>query len=121
MMRNLLLLTTLAMMLISQALAPRLVAAMPVSQQMFAQSHTQEAHANMACCQGKMDCKHCNSAADNCGQVGNCANHCSNLISVITPITALQSQPMLAQEISCPTWSVQTATVGVQTPPPNYL
>lgn len=120
-MRNLLLITTLAIMLISQALAPRLVFAMPVEQHAVTQIDAHDNHKVMNCCQGKMDCKHCNTTNDDCSQLGNCASHCSNVVSAIAVITSLQPQPTLTQEISCPTWSLQTALIGVQTPPPNVL
>ena len=117
-MRNLLLIMTLIMTLAGQAIAPRLVFAMPMPQQTTDAAQMHKAHSSMKCCQGDMGCK-CDMNKSHCGQLLQCSSHCNNLVSVFAQILPLQIELSVTQKISVPSWSNRSITVGVQPPPPN--
>lgn len=115
-MRSLLLILTLIMTL-GQAVMPA-AASVSVSehQPMAAMDSSASTSMAMDCCQGQQHCPDCGLGMD-CGTMGNCASHCTPGVSLLTashPLVVTGSQP-----IALPSWSLQTAILSQQTPPPN--
>ncbi|QIJ06436.1 hypothetical protein [Shewanella chilikensis] len=117
-MRSLLLILTLIMML-GQAMMPA-AASVSVSEHQPMAAMDSSASTSMAmdmdCCQGQQHCPDCDLGMD-CGTMGNCASHCTPGISLLTA-----GHPLLvtgSQQITLPSWSLQTAILSQQTPPPN--
>ncbi|MCL2908302.1 hypothetical protein [Shewanella fodinae] len=122
-MRNLLLTFTVLVMLLSQAVAPRLAVAMPVSQHVATQSVINAINASepYSCCSDNIACQHCDMSVEHCNQMNNCLNHCSHLASVITLLPQTTKMSASSDVILHKGWSSQTTTLGVQTPPPDSL
>ncbi|MDC8855127.1 hypothetical protein [Shewanella algae] len=118
MMRSLLLILTLIMTL-GQAMMPA-AASIAVSehQPMATMNPSASASMTMDCCQGQQHCPDCDLGMD-CGTMGNCASHCTPGVSLLTT-----SHPLVmtgSQQITLPSWSLQTAILSQQTPPPNSV
>ncbi|HDS1198851.1 TPA: hypothetical protein QDZ95_002365 [Shewanella algae] len=120
MMRSLLLILTLIMTL-GQAMMPA-AASIAVSEHQPMATMNSSASATMTmdmdCCQGQQHCPDCDLGM-NCGTMGNCASHCTPGVSLLTT-----SHPLVmtgSQQITLPSWSLQTAILSQQTPPPNSV
>ena len=117
-MRSLLLILTLIMTL-GQAVMPA-AASVSVSEHQSMAAMNSSASTSMVmdmdCCQGQQHCPDCDLGMD-CGTMGNCASHCTPGVRLLTashPLMVPGSQP-----IALPSWSLQTAILSQQTPPPN--
>ncbi|TVK97552.1 hypothetical protein AYI83_10335 [Shewanella algae] len=121
-MRSLLLILTLIMTL-GQAMMPAAASIavsehQPMATMNSSASATMTMDMDMDCCQGQQHCPDCDLGMD-CGTMGNCASHCTPGVSLLTT-----SHPLVmtgSQQITLPSWSLQTTILSQQTPPPNSV
>ncbi len=116
-MRSLLLFFTLIMML-GQTILPANASVLVVGTQHTTMNSTSSAAMAADCCKEQQHCSDCEMGMD-CSNMGHCSNHCSPAVVLFTSI-----QPSLAarsQRIARQSWSLQTAILPLQTPPPEQI